>query len=79
MKLMKDNMTVITSAFLLLLSTFGVAQEEPAAAEGELIINEANSLDELLDNVQDRRVVENREHTDREGRFTRERRIRHRC
>ena len=72
MKLMKDNMTVITSAFLLLLSTFGVAQEEPAAAEGELIINEANSLDELLDNVKGRRVVENREHTDREGRFARE-------
>ncbi len=72
MKLMKDNMTVITSAFLLLLSAFGVAQEELAAAEGELIINEANSLDELLDNVQGRRVVENREHTDREGRFTRE-------
>ena len=35
MKLMKDNMTVITSAFLLLLSTFGIAQEEPAATEGE--------------------------------------------
>ena len=33
MKLMKDNMAVITSAFLLLLSTFGIAQEEPAAAE----------------------------------------------
>ena len=72
MKLIKDKLTVITSAFLLLLSPLAFSQEEAPAAEGELIINEANSLDELLDNVKDRRVVENREHTSREGRFARE-------
>ena len=72
MKLIKDKLTVITSAFLLLLSPLAFSQEEAPAAEGELIINEANSLDELLDNVKDRRVVENREHTNREGRFARE-------
>ena len=72
MKLIKDKLTVITSAFLLLLSPLAFSQEEAPAVEGELIINEANSLDELLDNVKDRRVVENREHTSREGRFARE-------
>ena len=72
MKLIKDKLTVITSAFLLLLSPLAFSQEEAPAVEGELIINEANSLDELLDNVKDRRVVENREHTNREGRFARE-------
>ena len=79
MKLIKDKLTVLASSFLLFLSPFAFSQEEAPADEGELIINEANSLDELLDNVKDRRVVENREHTDREGRFARERRIRRRC
>ena len=72
MKLLKNNLTIIASAFALLIAPFAVGQEEAAAAEGVLVINEANSLDELLENVKDRRVVENKEHTSREGRFARE-------
>ena len=41
MKLIKDKLTVITSAFLLLLSPLAFSQEEAPAVEGELIINEA--------------------------------------
>ena len=72
MKLLKNNLTIIASAFALLIAPFAVGQEEATAAEGVLVINEANSLDELLENVKDRRVVENKEHTSREGRFARE-------
>ena len=50
---------------LFVFAPFAMAQE----AAGELVLNEANSLDELLDNVQQRRVVEDREHTARERRF----------
>jgi len=45
------------------------------AAEGEdagLVVNQANSLDELLRLVDERRVTESREHTRREQEFTRE-------
>ena len=42
------------------------------AAADDLVVNEANSLDELLGNVQQRRVVESREHSAREQRFSRE-------
>ena len=72
MKLLKNNLTIIASAFALLIAPFAVGQEEAPAVEGVLVINEANSLDELLENVKDRRVVENKEHTSREGRFARE-------
>ena len=49
--------------------------QEAAAAEGadDLVVNEANSLEELLKNVEERRVVESREHTERERRFRSER------
>jgi biopolymer transport protein ExbB len=72
MKVLKDNLTVAAAALAILFAPLAFAQEEAPAAEGELIINEANSLDELLDNVKDRRIVENKEHTSREGRFARE-------
>ena len=39
------------------------------AADSGLILNEANSLDELLKNVQNRRVVEARDHAAREANF----------
>ena len=47
------------------------AQEEAAAAatEDDLQVVEANTLDELLRNVQERRVVESREHVRREAEF----------
>lgn len=49
---------------------------EEAAAEGaaadDLETVQANSLDELLENVKDRRVVESRAHREREQRFARD-------
>jgi hypothetical protein len=39
--------------------------EEGATPAGDLVVNEASSLDELLENVQARRVVESRENTAR--------------
>ena len=53
------------------------AQEASAAApaagsQGDLVVNKAGSLDELLKNVEQRRVVESRENTQREARFTRD-------
>ena len=72
MKILDKKVTFIASA-LMLIASIGFAQDEVSAVEGaELVINEANSLDDLLDNVRDRRVVESREHTDREGRFSRD-------
>ena len=58
--------------------TLGLAVATPAvaqsaAADTGLILNEANSLDELLKNVQNRRVVEARDHRQREQRFQQER------
>ena len=46
--------------------------EEGAAPASDLVVNEASSLDELLENVQARRVVESRENTAREQRFANE-------
>ena len=63
----------LTSLFVLV-APFAGAQDagEGAAAADDLVVNEANSLDELLGNVQQRRVVESREHSAREQRFSRE-------
>ena len=49
----------------LLLALSAGAQE----ATSDLTIVEANTLDELLKNVEERRVVESREHNEREARF----------
>lgn len=46
--------------------------EEGATPASDLVVNEASSLDELLENVQARRVVESRENTAREQRFANE-------
>lgn len=46
--------------------------EEAAPAAGDLEVVKASSLDELLDNVEQRRVVESREHTARERKFAAE-------
>lgn len=46
-----------------------VAQEESILEEAGLEVVKANSLDELLKNIQDRRIVENREHAAREAEF----------
>ena len=52
---------------------FGVAQEESVLEEAGLEVIKANSLDELLENIQNRRTVENRDHQDREAEFERSR------
>ncbi len=59
-------------AALLALAPQAIAEEAVPTAANDLVVNEANSLDELLQNVEDRRVVESREHTARERRFTQE-------
>lgn len=51
----------------------GVAQEEGEIIGGELEVVEANTLDQLLKNVQDRRVVENAENVRREQQFREQR------
>lgn len=56
----------------LVFTTAGAWAEEAAPAADDLQTVQANSLDELLDNVKDRRVVESRAHTEREQRFARE-------
>ena len=58
-------------AAVLLTASFAQA-EETAPAAGDLVVNKASSLDELLDNVEQRRVVESRENTSREQQFARE-------
>lgn len=48
------------------------AEPEQVGGTDDLQLTEANSLDELLENVQERRVVESRLHAEREARFRRE-------
>jgi biopolymer transport protein ExbB len=68
-----NNIKLVAYAALLAAAPYALAQEAEAPAEGaDVVVNEANSLDELLDNVEQRRVVESREHGEREARFSRE-------
>lgn len=48
------------------------ATAEEVAPATDLVVNQASSLDELLDNVRERRVVESRENAAREARFVNE-------
>jgi biopolymer transport protein ExbB len=70
----KMNFKTLALSALLMVSPFALAEEaaEAPAAADDLVVNEANSLDELLENVQGRKVVESREHTARERRFATE-------
>jgi biopolymer transport protein ExbB len=61
----------LITSLLAVLAPFALAEEAPAAAD-DLTLNQANSLDQLLENVQERKVVESREHTQRERRFAQE-------
>ena len=65
--------TLFRGALMGLLLSFAGAVSAEEAAEptpaDDLEVNQANSLEELLDNVRERRVVESREHTQREQRF----------
>ncbi len=61
------------AALLLTFSGVATAQEAGEAAPADdLVVNQADSLEELLENVKERRVVESREHTQREQRFARD-------
>ena len=56
---------------LIMMAHVSVA-EDAAPAAGDLEVVKASSLDELLDNVEQRRVVESQEHSSRERRFAQE-------
>ncbi len=67
---MKPNwLRIGTASLLCVLCTMLFAQEESILEEAGLEVVKANTLDELLKNIQDRRVVENREHAQREAEF----------
>jgi biopolymer transport protein ExbB len=77
---MNGKGSIITASLLaLLLSLCGVATaqetEAPAAAStpDDLEVNEADTLEELLENVRERRVVESRSNREREQRFAQDR------
>ena len=67
MKLLQSTRIALLALFALA-TPFALAQEAEAPAD-DLQVNQANSLDELLDNVEARRVVESRAHAERERRF----------
>ena len=62
------------AAGMLLFAAFNAqAAEESGGSESTLQVNQAGSLDELLRNVEQRRVVESAEHREREQRFQNDR------
>ncbi len=64
---MIDLRRILALGGLLIAAPLALAQEGSAAADTQPV--EADTLDELLRNVEDRRVVESREHVQRERRF----------
>ena len=74
MKMIKKSVMNLSKGLIaaaLLAASFAQAEETTPAAT-DLVVNQASSLDELLDNVEQRRVVESRENTSREQQFARE-------
>ena len=60
-------------ALTMTLAPLAYAEEgEPAPVADDLQVNQADSLEELLKNVEERRVVESRTNTEREQRFSRD-------
>jgi biopolymer transport protein ExbB len=75
-KMIRSRAALVALALALITgSAFAEEAAEAAAAGGEsdLVVVQANTLDELLKNVQQRRVVESKINKDREQVFTRER------
>ncbi|MEQ8483600.1 MAG: MotA/TolQ/ExbB proton channel family protein [Pseudomonadales bacterium] len=70
--LFKSAVAGAAAALLMLTSGMAAAQEAAADPASDLVVRQANSLDELLRNVQERRVVESRAHTQREAEFRRD-------
>ena len=68
---MKAKMSTISCCCLAVILAAGTAAQDAgdAAVDPALELVPANTLDELFKNVEDRRVVENREHVRREREF----------
>ena len=64
----RQRIQIGLGAAMLAFAVLGWAQE-PAPGADDLEVVEANTLDELLKNVEERRVVESREHVRREAEF----------
>jgi len=64
-----NKMNVKTTIAAAVLSGAAMLSAPLQAADSGLVLNQANSLDELLSNVQNRRVVEARDHQQREAKF----------
>ena len=71
-RFMKINTACIVALTALIMSFQVSVAEEAAPAASDLEVVKASSLDELLDNVEQRRVVESRDHSARERRFAQE-------
>ena len=69
---LKNTLKNLLLASLVAFAPIALAEEAAPAAADDLVVNQANSLDELLKNVEDRRVVESRAHAERERQFTRD-------
>jgi biopolymer transport protein ExbB len=72
-KMVHAGLASLALALALAAGSLSAQEAAPAAPVDDLKVNQANSLDELLDLVEQRRVVESADHTEREQRFTRER------
>lgn len=67
MKLRLFQASALVGALIVGITAF--AQEESILEEAGLEVVKANSLDELLESIQERRIVENRQHAEREAEF----------
>ena len=70
------NKQVLTPWLMALVAVFGgyaVAQEENATTESGLDVVESQSLDDLLEIIRERRLVESEEHRERERQFSQSR------
>ena len=70
--MMKIKFALAATVAAITLFVHPVVAQEAAPAAGDLEVVKASSLDELLDNVQQRRVVESKEHSARERKFAAE-------
>ena len=65
--------TIAVGSLTIMLGAHAFAAEGDAATPvDDLVVNQADSLEELLRNIEQKRVTESREHTRREQVFTRE-------
>lgn len=71
-EMMKYVLSGLVAGLMAVAAPAWAQEAEQVGGEDDLVVNEANSLDELLDNVEERRVVESRIHSEREARFRRE-------